>query len=98
MPNRSARFLRFSTSESAGVTFGGGVAGLVTGCLDSFGTGGGIMTGWSTFQSTLNIAASEKRIGIRESLTTPLGALTSRLVDTRRDRHPGLVCWLEFWR
>ena len=44
MPNRSARFLRFSSSGSIGVTIGGGVFGLVAGSLDSLGAGGGTMT------------------------------------------------------
>lgn len=47
MPNRSARFLRFSSSGSVlGATVGGGVADLVGSCcLDSFGASGGAMTG-----------------------------------------------------
>lgn len=45
MPNRSARFLRFSSSGSVGVTVGGGVVDLVAGCLDSLVGGGGTMTG-----------------------------------------------------
>ena len=55
MPNRSARFWRFSSSGSIAVTVGGGVGvgGSVTSCLGSLNAGGGTATGWSAFQSTL---------------------------------------------
>ena len=61
MPNRSARFRRFSSSESIAVTVGGGVGGLVTSCLGSMNAGGGKVTGWSTFQSTLSEKGWRKR-------------------------------------
>ena len=69
MPNRSARFWRFSNSGSMAATVGGGVGGLalVTSCLGSFAEGVGTITDCSTFQSTLKKkeGVKERRIEIR---------------------------------